>query len=284
MLLDIRKIHEKFGSEILDFQISDGILQEEAKEIRDVVEQYGVILLRGQNLTEDTMINFSDRLGGRHKFVAVEGQPSEFIYRVSNLDVNGNILSLDDVRMRSNAANELWHTDTTYQRPRTALSMLYAIEVAPEGGETEFCDTRCAYEALSEQEKSTLEGLIGKHSVIQSRALTGFHDWTDEQRRQLQIVARPLVEMHRPSGRKALCIASHVGDIAPLPKEEGLALLKRLIDAATGPGCVYTHHWKPRDLLIWDNRCTMHRARPYEYTKHARDYRTARVEDHEDIE
>ncbi len=283
MPLSTTKLHKDFGAEILNFKISSATTVEEAQEVRALTETFGFVLLRDQDLSESAMVNFSEKLGGAYKFIPVQGQSKEFIYKVTNLDDDGSILPLDDVRMRSNVANELWHTDTTYARPRTALSMLYAIQVVPEGGETQFCDTRCGYEALSAEEQKSLEGLVTMHSIIHSRALTGFHDWSDEQRDLLKPIARPLVELQQRTGRRSLCIASHVESIEPLSADQANLLLKRLIDISTRPEAVYTHKWKPKDLLIWDNRCTMHRARPYEYTKYPRDYRTARVTDFEDV-
>lgn len=280
-MITVRELHPLIGVEVQGVQarFSDGPV---SNELQSLIEQRGLILLRDQDLSEDNMIDLAQRLGGVSQFLGGL-QDNDYVYRISNLDSDGKILPLDDNLMRSNLANELWHTDSTYQRPRTRYSMLYALIPAEEGGDTEFCDTRCAYEALSMEEQRALEGKTAYHSLLYSRALLGFTDWTDEQRALFKPIARPLVQLHEASGRKAICLASHIEDVDPLPREEAQELLAHLVAVATASDKVYTHKWRPRDLIIWDNRCTMHRARPYPYSKCKREYRTSRVVDDTDF-
>lgn len=281
MSVSFSPLHPKFGAEITGVTLSADLTSDEVKLLRGAIERFGVILLRNQKLTDGGMEGLAEALGGAHTFPSVLGTTDKH-YRVSNIDVNGRILPPDDVQMRINEANELWHTDTTYQRPRSLYSMLYGVVVPPTGGDTEFCDVRCAYESLSDERKSQLDDMTAYHTLLQSRALTGFTDFNEEQRAFFKPIARPLVELHQPSGRKALCIASHVQDIDPLSRDEAQSLLKELVELATRPEFVYIHKWQAGDLLMWDNRCTMHRARPYAYLSEIRDLRTARVVDYSD--
>jgi alpha-ketoglutarate-dependent 2,4-dichlorophenoxyacetate dioxygenase len=186
--------------------------------------------------------------------------------------------------LRLNDANELWHTDSTYLRPRASISMLHARIIPTVGGNTEFCDTRCAFEDIDPVRRADFASLIASHSLIHSRSLTGFSDWTPEERLRLQPIDRPLTHLHQESGRMALCLAAHIAQIRPLAKEDADRLLQSLIDAATVPDAIYTHRWRVGDLLLWDNRCTMHRGRPFDQLRHGRDMRSVRLDDEADLE
>jgi len=151
--------------------------------------------------------------------------------------------------------------------------------VPPEGGETEFADLRAAYEALDPATKESIAPLVAEHSIFHSRALVGYTEFSDEERAALPPVAQPLVRLHRGSGRTTLYLASHASHIIAWPQEQGRALLAQLSDFSTQPRFVYRHRWRTGDLVMWDNRCTLHRARPYDDTRYRRDMRRTTVED-----
>jgi alpha-ketoglutarate-dependent 2,4-dichlorophenoxyacetate dioxygenase len=159
--------------------------------------------------------------------------------------------------------------------------MLYARRIPPHGGETEFCDTRYAYQRLPSAMRTRVDSLFALHTVVNSRALTGFRreDWDPETLRAFPPIRRPLVHIQPATGRKALCVASHIETIDGYTYEESQTLVNELIDLATGPGCVYTHQWRIGDLVLWNNLCTLHRARPYDEFAHVRDMRSLRTLD-----
>jgi alpha-ketoglutarate-dependent 2,4-dichlorophenoxyacetate dioxygenase len=248
----------------------------------NATHHFGVIVIPRQDLSDDQLYDFARSIG---KVTGVNAVTNGIagVFRLTNLDNQGNILPPTDKMTRLNDANELWHTDSTYLRPRARISLLHARIVPPMGGNTEFCDTRCALEDMDPARSSELAGLIASHSLIHSRALTGFTDWTPEERLRLQPIDRPLIHRHPESGRMAVCLAAHIAQIKPLAEEEAQRLLRSLIDAATVPASVYTHHWRVGDLLLWDNRCTMHRARPYDQLQYGRDMRSVRLDDEADV-
>jgi len=201
------------------------------------------------------------------------------IFDVSNLDEQGRILPLDDQRRAYRQGNELWHTDSSFRQKSATWSMLHARVIPPDGADTQFADTRAAYDALPESTKAKLEGLVAEHSIWHSRAQYGGYKPTEEEIKARPPARHPVVRRHPGSGRKALYIASHASHIIGWPVEEGRALLRELLAHATEPRFVYAHKWRLGDLVIWDNRCTLHRATPFESATHVRDMRRSTVID-----
>jgi alpha-ketoglutarate-dependent 2,4-dichlorophenoxyacetate dioxygenase len=183
---------------------------------------------------------------------------------ISNLDENARLRSADDPRRFDQLGNRLWHTDGSFRRIPAALSMLYAHCVPTNGGETEFADLRAAWEALPDKTKAELEGLIAMHDIAYSRSQIGFTELLFGEREVLPPVPQHLVRIHPGSRRKTLYLASHASHVVGLPIPEGRLLLRDLIEFATQPQFVYRHVWREGDLVIWDNRCTMHRGRPFD--------------------
>jgi alpha-ketoglutarate-dependent 2,4-dichlorophenoxyacetate dioxygenase len=181
------------------------------------------------------------------------------------------VLARDDRRNLFNLGNQLWHTDSSFKRVPAKCSLLSARELPSPGpmggGETEFADLRAAWDALPEARKRQLDGLVVEHSIFRSRSQIGFADFNDEIFRELPPVTQALVRHHPASGRTSLYLASHASHIVGWPVEEGRALIEELISFATQPQFVHQHRWRVGDLVIWDNRCTMHRGRPYDDTQ-----------------
>lgn len=279
----IANLHPQFGAKLEGHTIGPLLHQELRNDVIQAVHRFGLVVLPKQNLSDDDLYDFAISVGkvcGTQNILATD-RPR--VFRLTNLDDHGNILPANDKSVRFHDGNSLWHTDSTYLRPRATISMLHARVIPPFGGETEFCDTRCAFDELTSNQKVALGNLVACHSLIHSRALMGFSDWAPEERRGLPPIERPLVHLHKESGRKALCLAAHIADIKPLARDEAQRLLSSLMNAATKSSSVYSHKWSVGDFLLWDNRCTMHRARPYDQLQYGRDLRSIRLDDEEEL-
>ena len=218
------------------------------------------------------------QLDMRHKKLRVR----EEIADIANLDAHGRLWRENSRIRLFQMGNRLWHTDSSFKAPSGYASLLYARSVAPIGGHTEFADLRAAYDALPAATKKRLQGLIAEHSLIYSRGKLGFTDFTPEEKEAFAPVLRPLVRRIPESGRDSLYIASHIGRIGGIEDAETLALLGELIAHATQRQFVYTHRWRVGDLVMWDNRCTMHRGTEYEDTRWVRDLQRATTSDRTD--
>jgi alpha-ketoglutarate-dependent 2,4-dichlorophenoxyacetate dioxygenase len=246
------------------------------------MDTYAVCVFRGTALTDESHIAFSRLLG------QLEHAPSLFgkgvkrfqhpeLFDAGNLDASGQIL-VDERRRLYNKGNALWHTDSSFNPHRSAYSLLLAHEVPPAGGDTEFADMRAAYDALPGAMKERLENLTAEHWLWHSRMLAGYPEPTEQERRAKPPAQHKLVQVHPGSGRKSLYIAAHASHIVGWPIEDGRRLIRELIEFATQPEFVRAVAWRqPGDLVIWDNRCTMHRATSFEDTRYRRDMRRTTV-------
>jgi alpha-ketoglutarate-dependent 2,4-dichlorophenoxyacetate dioxygenase len=276
-----------FGIELSGQRLNDPALpQSEKQAVFDAVTSHGVAVVRGQDLSDDDIYAFACSVGTviENTSYAKDANSVEQqkVFRISNLDKHGEILPADDWMNQQNSANERWHIDSTYLKPWHFVSMLYGREVPPEGADTQFCDTRLLWDALSPEEQAWFEGRTAQHSLYQSRRLAGFAEWSETDQGRFGPVERPLVAVHPPSGRKALWIASHIESISGMDDDEAVALVAELSERLTAPERCYSHHWQQGDLLIWDNRAVMHRAMPYKIDTYRRDMRTVRLVDLED--
>jgi alpha-ketoglutarate-dependent 2,4-dichlorophenoxyacetate dioxygenase len=182
---------------------------------------------------------------------------------VSNLDKDNQVFARDDRPRLFGLGNRLWHSDSSFKVIPAKYSLLHARSVPSKGGNTEFADMRAAYDALDDEIKAEVEGLVCEHSQLYSRAILGFTDFTDEERERFKPVHQCLVRTHPVTKRRSLYLASHAGGILGWPVPEARAFLRDLIEHATQRQFVYAHTWKVGDLVMWDNRQTMHRARPF---------------------
>jgi alpha-ketoglutarate-dependent 2,4-dichlorophenoxyacetate dioxygenase len=198
---------------------------------------------------------------------------------VSNLDHDNEILPADSRKRMSGLANRLWHTDSIFRHVPARASLLYSRTVAPIGGHTEFADMRAAWDALPAAMQSRLSGLTVEHSIFHSRAKLGFTNFSERERASLPPAIQVLVRTIPETGRRNLYTASHAMRIIGMPDAEGVALLEELMAHATQRQFVYTHRWRLNDLVMWDNRCTMHRGTEYEERRWKRDMHRATVSD-----
>jgi len=289
MDLAVTPLHPLFAARVAGADLSRPVGAELARAIERAMDEYAVCVLPDQALDDERQIAFA-RLYGPLEVSPPQQNKSggigfntrmqhREIFDVSNLDERGAILDARDARSTYRLGNQLWHTDSSFRQKSAAWSMLHARVIPPAGGDTEFADTRAAYDALPDAMKRRLDGLVAEHSIWHSREKLGGYVPTEEERALRPPARHPLVRRHPGSGRNALYIASHASHIIGMPVAEGAALLAELIEFATQPRFVYRHQWQPGDLVIWDNRCTMHRATPFAATGHVRDMRRTTVID-----
>jgi alpha-ketoglutarate-dependent 2,4-dichlorophenoxyacetate dioxygenase len=281
MNLVVTPLHPLFVAKITNIDLGKPINENLKRGIERAMDQYAVCVFPGQNLEDEQQIAFS-RLYGPLASPSVSIPRGarirhKKIFDVSNLDENGGILGEKDARSILRLVTQLWHTDLSFRQESATWSVLHARVIPPSGGDTEFADTRAAYDALPDAMKSRLESLAAEHSLWHSSAKRGGYMPTEEERSSLPPARHKLVQRHPASGRNALYIASHASHIIGMPVEEGWALLAALIEFATQPQFVYRHKWHGGDLVIWDNRCTMHRATSFEATDHVRDMRRTTI-------
>jgi alpha-ketoglutarate-dependent 2,4-dichlorophenoxyacetate dioxygenase len=294
MNLAIKPLHPLFAAELRGVDLSRDIDSATQHAIEQAMDQYAVCVLPEQNLDDERQIAFSRRYGPLENASAVKAQRKAGvigarirhaeIFDVSNLDENGAMLAADDERWRYRLANELWHSDSSFRQRSATWSLLHARVVPPAGGETYFADTRAAYDALPGTMKAKIEGLVAEHSIWHSRGQRGGYVPSEEERAARPPAQHPLVRRHPGSGRKALFIASHASHIVGWPRDEGKALLDELMEFATQPRFVHRHAWRVGDLVIWDNRCTLHRASPFASNEHKRElHRTTIIDTRGDL-
>ncbi len=273
-----------FVAEVSGVDFSRPVGEATLRQIIDAMNLYGVCVFRATALTDESHIAFSRQLGELELAPRLfGGKVTRFahpeLFDAGNLDREGNILR-DERRRIYNKGNALWHTDSSFNPRRASYSLLLAHEVPPSGGDTQFADTRAAYDELPAATRTKIEDLWCEHWLWHSRMLAGYPEPTEEERRMKPPARHKLVQIHQGSGRKTLYVAAHASHVVGWPVEEGRKLIKELIDFATQPRFVRSVAWKqPGDLVIWDNRCTMHRATPFEDTVYRRDMRRTTVFD-----
>ena len=266
MAIELSPLHPTLGTEVRGIDITRPVTPEIFAEIDAAFSRYGVLVFPGQPMTDQQQLAFSWLFGPLEvnpNYAGAKMRLRPDIADISNLDAEGHVLARDDRRNLFNLGNQLWHTDSSFKQVPAKCSLLSARELPSSGGETEFADLRAAWDALPEPRKRQLDGLVVEHSIYRSRSQIGFADFNDEVFRQLPPVPQALVRHHRYSSRTSLYLASHASHVIGWPVEEGRALIEELIVFATRPQFVYQHRWTVGDLVMWDNRCTMHSGRPY---------------------
>ena len=278
MTLAFREIHPSFVAEAGPIDLGGTHDEETLARIRDGMDRYGVLVFREQGLSNEDQLAFATRLDGElhRKTGSSVLQKSRFgdeaLTDVSNVAPSGEILESTSRRRLYSLANRLWHTDASFQDPRGRYSMLAALVVPPVAADTEFADMRTAYDTLPATTRASLEGLRVHHSIAYSRQTLGF-EFSEEESKRLEGAVHPLVLLNPRTGRRSLYLASHASRVLDRPVPEGRLLLRDLMEHATRPELVYRHSWRAGDFVIWDNRATMHRARPFEDTVHRREMR-----------
>ena len=269
MPLTIRQLALTFAAEIRGVDLRSAPSQHVLDEIYDTFLKYRVVVLPGQALSMEQHLDFGELFGPLHVLPTVKGMDLRIKNRaiddVSNLASDGSLAGANSPKAFFALGNQLWHSDLSFCENPAHASMLHASEIAEEGGETQFCDLVAAYETLDEATKTQLAPLIAEHSLAHSRVRGGDSQADVEYLLKLRPPAmQPLVRTHPETGEKVLYIGAHVARIEGMEAEEGEALIQKLLDHATQSERVYTHRWAVNDLVIWDNRQTLHRGRPYD--------------------
>lgn len=254
-------------------QVHDG---QTLAKLRDGMDRYAVLVFRDQKFTNEDQLAFAQRFDGRlHAKTSVavltkNRHGNEALTDISNVAADGSVMDKNNRLRMSTVSNRLWHADASFEDPCGRYSMLSARVLPPVRADTQFADMRAAYDALDDDMKAMLEGLHVHHSIAYSRSVLGF-EFSDEEKERLKGVAHPLVRTMPRTGRRTLYIGSHASRVLEMPLPDGRLLLRDLMEHATQREFTYAHEWRDHDLVIWDNRCTLHRARPFDDAKYRRE-------------
>ena len=282
MAVSIRQLHEVFFGEVSGVDITKPLTQDEVAAIEAGMDRYAVLVFHGQAITDEQQMAFSRNFGpledarGGNVTKPQDKRLGTGMNDVSNLGKDGKPLARDSRQRLFNLGNSLWHSDSSFRATPAKYSLLSARVVNPVGGNTEFADMRAAYDALDDATKREIENLVCEHSLMYSRGSLGFLDYTDEEKAMFRPVLQRLVRTHPVHRRKSLYLSSHAGAIQGMSMPEARLLLRDLTEHATQPEFVYVHKWTLHDLVMWDNRQTMHRVRRYDQSQ-PRDMRRATV-------
>ncbi len=253
------------------------------RAIEGGMDEYAVLVFKNQPLSQDQQLDFARQFGPLDiGFGKVKGPQHRLQYRelgdISNIALDGDVAARDSQKIVGNIANQLWHSDSSFQRPRAKYSMLSAVEVPKEGGDTQFADLRLAHDALPAWRKAQIEGLVAQHHALHSRFMLGDTHYTEEQRQAIAPARWPLVQTDPRTGRKILFVGVHAASIEGLTVAEGRMLIMDLLEHATQREFVYTHQWQAGDLVMWDNTATVHRGRHFDLSQR-RELRRATTEE-----
>jgi alpha-ketoglutarate-dependent 2,4-dichlorophenoxyacetate dioxygenase len=282
MAITVCPVTPNFAAEIGDVDLSAPLAPSDLADIKDAFATYAVLIFPDQHLSQDQHLDFAQYFGPLETTIALHRKDAQLRVRkefadVSNLGPDNEVWGKESRQRMFQLGNRLWHTDSSFKRIPALASLLYARSIPPIGGHTEFADEQAAYDALSDAMKRRLDSLVAEHSIFNSRAKLGFSNFSDEERQGLPPVPQVLVRTLPDSGRKSLYLASHAGRIFGLSEQEGRALIEELVAHATQRQFIYTHRWRVHDLVIWDNRCTMHRGTDFDDLRWKRDMQRATV-------
>ena len=284
MTVTVQPTTPHFAAEVGDVDLGKPLSTEDLAAIRAAFTKYAVLVFPDQNFTDESHLAFARHFGPLETSVfalradhKLRLQPQ--MADVGNLDAEDRILETDDRVRLYQLGNRLWHTDSSFKRLPAYCSILHGRSIPPIGGQTEFADMRAAYDALPEATKQKIAGLVAEHSLMTSRAKLGFSDFDESERKAFEPVPQVLVRRLQDSGRMSLYVASHAGAIRGMARPDAERLIRELIDHATQRQFVYTHRWRVNDLVMWDDRCTMHRGLDFDDQRYKRDMRRATVSD-----
>jgi alpha-ketoglutarate-dependent 2,4-dichlorophenoxyacetate dioxygenase len=282
MAITVCPVTPTFAAEIGDVDLSRPLDDSDVAAIKDAFTKFAVLIFPDQHLSADQHLDFARYFGSLETTIALFRKDAKLRVQqefadVSNLDPENEVWGKESRQRMFQLGNRLWHTDSSFKRLPARASMLYARSIPPVGGHTEFADERAAYDALPQEMKQRIETLVAEHSIFNSRARLGFSNFSDEERQGLPPAPQVLVRTIPESGRKSLYLASHAGRIFGMGEPEGRALIDELVAHATQRQFVYIHRWRVQDLVIWDNRCTMHRGTEFDDLRWKRDMQRATV-------
>ena len=284
MTISINAYTPDFVAEVYDVDLSKPVSAEDMSAIKQLFWKYAVLVFPDQKLAPQDHVNFAMRFGPieMDRVLAMENAAPRLgsaFADISNLNREGKIWDKGSRQRMYKEGNKLWHTDSSFKYKPGLCSLLYSMKVVPIGGHTEFADQRAAYDALSPELKTQLQGLIAMHGIEHSRRRTGFANFEPEEATRLPAVPQLLVRTVPENARKSLYVASHIGAIKGMSAADGEALFQKLLAHVTQRQFMHIHRWRPNDLVMWDNRCTLHRGTDFDDMRFVRDMRRATVSD-----
>jgi len=278
MAIKVTPLTEHIGGRMTGIDARQPLTPDEVAAVNAGMDRHAVLVLPGQDITDAQQLAFTRNFGPLEEGANSGARDSELrlpvvFADVSNLDKDGRISARENKKRMAALGNRLWHTDASFRVVPAKYSILSGRIVTTQGGNTEFADMRAAYDALDARTKAEIEDLVCEHSLIYSRGQLGFTEFLPNERVAMRPVRQRLVRTHPVTGRKSLFLASHIGGIVGWPRPEAMAFIRDLIEHATQKQFVYAHTWTPFDLVIWDNRTTMHRVRRFDDLNIVRDMR-----------
>ena len=284
MSITVQPVTPDFAAEVGDVDLGLPLSPDDIAAIKAAFTRYAVLVFPDQAFSDESHLDFARHFGPLETSVFALRQDHKMrlhasMADVGNLDADNNILETNDRIRLYQLGNRLWHTDSSFKRLPAYCSILHGRSIPPVGGHTEFADLRAAYDALPEATRRRIAGLVAEHSLMTSRARLGFTDFDETERKAFEPVPQVLVRRLPDSGRMSLYLASHAGTIRGMADDEARRLLDDLAAHATQRQFVYTHRWRVNDLVMWDDRCTMHRGLAFDDQRYKRDMRRATVSD-----
>jgi len=269
MALTFKPLSPVFAAEVSGIDLTKPLSQQDVQAINAGMNEHAVLVFRQQPMTAQQQLNFANSFGPldiglKRVFKRPERLGDERLIDISNVDADGQVTRRDSPKNLSNFANQLWHSDSSFMNPRAAYSMLHCVIKPSWGGNTEFADLRHAYDTLDERTRAEIQELKAEHYALHTRILLGDEAYTDEQKKSIPPAIWPIADTHPGSGRKVLFVGVHARQILGWPTAESRMYLQDLLEHATRREYVYVHKWEPGDLVIWDNRSTLHRGRRYD--------------------
>jgi len=270
MTISLTPLTPHFGAKLTGVDIARPLSDAQFGEILAAFDEYSVLVLPDQPLTDEQQIVFSERFGVLEGTRALNPGSGTPFARQSNLDIKtGETIPADDRRMFYQKANMLWHSDSTFKAVPSLCSILSAREIPPAGGATEFASTRVLYGGLAAEKKREFADLVIEHDFVYSRGTVGF-TLSDDEAAKFPAARHDLVRTNKNNGRHSLMIGAHAKTVVGWPEDEGRRFLEDLLEQATEPDLIYRHEWRDHDVVIWDNQAVLHRATPYDTTNHRR--------------
>ena len=282
MAVSFSKITDVFGAEVDGVDIAAGVSETDMRDIIDLFNEHSILVFHDQKINDEQQIRFSQLFsdvgdfGGLEKTVVQNAGGGTEIADVSNVEPGTKIIiPPTDKRVRFNSGNEMWHTDSSFKRVPATASLLSGREVPPSEGDTEFATERIAYDDLSDDMRKRIDPMVAIHDFAYSRSLLDPTLMNEAQKKETPPVPQAVVRTNPANGRKNFYAGAHASHIHGLPVEAGRALLRELTSIATRPKYTHAHKWRDHDLVIWDNRCCLHRGRPWDKARYRRAmYRT----------
>ena len=287
MIIETRKEFPDFVAFVSDVDLKNELETDQVKELDTAINKFSVLVFKNQNINDEQQVRFTKYFGeieasGNKSNItkAKDRRLSTDLADVSNLDKNNKPFTQNDPRRIFNLGNRLWHTDSSFKEIPAKYSLLSARNISKEGGNTEFADMRSAYDNLDINTKQKVDNMICEHSLIYSRQRLGFDmvkELSSEEIKNFTPVEQPLVRQNKITNRKTIFLSCHIGKIRNWIRPDSMCFIDDLIEYATQPKFKYIHKWSQNDLIIWDNRQTMHRARAFDDLKERRDMRRTTV-------